>query len=67
MFIDKDGDVNKSTDVYDNGMPIVHHHSTEKLTPEQNIRFSEIISRKQDSLPKYKQLKIIDKFKSKEN
>ena len=46
MFIDKDGDVNKSTDVYDNGMPIVHHHSTETFTPEQNIRFSEIISRK---------------------
>ena len=61
MFVDKDGTVYEYTDVYDNGRVIVHHHGTKKLTPEQNERFSEIMSRAWDSIPEERQIEILKK------
>jgi hypothetical protein len=51
MFIDKDGEVFEYTDIYDDGRVVVHHHGTKELTPEQNERLSEIMSRAWDVLP----------------
>ena len=50
MFIDKDGEVFEHTYTSPDGNVIIHHHGTTKLTPEQNERFSEIMSRAWDNL-----------------
>lgn len=62
MFIDKDGEVFEHTDVYDGGRVIVHHHGTKRLTPEQNERFSEIMSRAWDNLPEHVKKEVLQQM-----
>lgn len=62
MFIDKDGEVFEYTDIYDDGKTIVHHHGTKELSPEQNDRFSEIMSRAWDNLPAQVRDEIYEKM-----
>lgn len=50
MFIDKDGEVFEHTYTTPDGCVTVHHHGTKELTPEQNERISEIMSRVWDNL-----------------
>lgn len=65
MYIDKDGIVYEHTYVSPDGRSIVHHHGTKELSPEQNKRFSEIMSRAWDSLPEHKKAEILEKMKLK--
>jgi truncated hemoglobin YjbI len=62
MFIDKDGEVFEYTDIHDDGRTVVHHHGTKVLSPEQNERFSEIMSRAWDNLPEQVRDEIYEKM-----
>lgn len=61
MFIDKDGEVFEHTCTSPDGRIIVHHHGTKELTPEQNERFSIIMSRAWDNLPDHVKEEIMRK------
>jgi hypothetical protein len=62
MFIDKDGEVFEHTYTSPDGNVVVHHHGTKVLSPEQNERFSEIISRAWDNLPEQVRNEIYEKM-----
>lgn len=62
MFIDKDGVVYEYTYTSPDGRTVVHHHGTKKLTPEQNERFSEIMSRAWDNIPPERKAEILKKM-----
>lgn len=62
MFVDKDGEVFEYTYTSPDGRTVVHHHGTKELSPEQNDRFSEIISRAWDNLPEHVRDEIYEKM-----
>lgn len=65
MFIDKDGEVFEHTYTSPDGSVIIHHHGTTRLTPEQNERFSIIMSRAWDNLPEHVKDELYEKKKVK--